>query len=367
MDDGHFDHVARDLADGRGSRRAVLRFLASGVVGLLASRLGFFEVTEAKSKNTKRKRRSRRTPNDALQAEGKRKGKKGGKKKPKLQLPPPQPPPVECAGDGDCAACERCLGGECSFGLVAPCDRTACQEPVCNVSTNTWECRRTCLHPEAVCCQGQCLASPPCGGGKQLDPSTCQCECPAGQWQCADGSCVPSTQCCAGEKSCPGGVCVSADQCCPGQKRCGDGSCIAEDQCCADAPPPLCASGCQRIVCLNGQFQCQNLALGTPCRMPGGTDGTCCNGQCTREVLTCEVYPYRGWRDFNAETCRCNCADGGVDTPGFAGYCCPAAMPLHDGHGRCFAEGDATNWVCLLGHHYCADSPYPDYPCCRDT
>jgi len=148
-------------------------------------------------------------------------------------------------------------------------------------------------------------------------------------------------------------------------KRCINGACIAEDECCFDASPSG-AGGCQRVVCVNGQEQCQPVALGTPCKMPGGADGTCCNGQCTKEALVCPAYP---WREFNRNTCRCDCPDGGTDADGSSGhrYCCPAGFPVLSFGGICYADPVGTH-VCMMGHHFCP-SPYPDQTsewCCRD-
>jgi hypothetical protein len=354
MDHEGFDTLTRAMAARDTTRRAALRLVSGGVLGALAARLGLPENAVAKQK--KRKRRTAPKKEGSLQAEGKRKGKKGKGKK------PPQPKPRECYSDAACGACQRCVDGECR-DLAALCDPDACQEEFCNPETNSWECRRTCQLESSVCCQGQCYASPACSGGKQLNPETCQCECPPGQWECLDGSCVPDTKCCQGEKECDGGVCVSADQCCPGQKRCLNETCIPEDQCCFDVPVPDCDGGCKSVVCVNGQEQCRPRELGALCKVRGGDNGTCCNGQCTKEALVCPIYPHRS---FSETTCRCDCPNGGTDIPGSNNrLCCPAGFPFHDNIGKCWRS--SVDWACAIGYHKCTPQDPPnDYGCCRD-
>jgi hypothetical protein len=324
MDHKGFDTLTRVMADGDTTRRAALRFISGGLLGVLAARLGLPEDAAAKQKQ--RKRRPAPQKEGALRAEGTRKGKKGkGKKKPRSK-------PRDCYSDAACGAC---------------------QEEFCNPETNSWECRRTCQLESSVCCKGQCFV--PCSGEREIDPETCQCGCRAGEWQCADGSCVSQDQCCDDEKPCAGGVCVSADQCCPGEKRCNDGSCIPEDECCWDNPPP-CGSGCNRMVCVDGELQCQPLALGWPCRLRGGDDGTCCNGQCTKEAIVCPSYPLRR---FDESTCECACPGGGTDIPGSNNrLCCPAGYPRHDNIGKCW-QPDSNEWVCAIGYHKCTPQDPP--------
>lgn len=201
MDRNHFDELARSMASETGARRAALRLLAGGALGMLAARFSFDEDAEAKPKRKSRPAKQK----EKMQSEGKRKGKKPGKKKPK-------PKPQECYSDAACGACERCIGGRC-LELIPPCDANDCREAFCNPATNSWECRGSCQSQEAVCCQGVCYA--PCSGGRPLDPETCQCGCLPEEWQCADKSCVATGQCCDGERRCPGGVCVSEGTCCP--------------------------------------------------------------------------------------------------------------------------------------------------------
>jgi hypothetical protein len=166
----------------------------------LAARLGLAEDAAAKpKKQPKRQRQPGRKPLGTVQDEGKRKGKKRGKKKPK-----PKPRPMECASDTDCPACDRCEGGVCHAGLMALCSSAQCQEPICNITTNSWECSSTCQHPEAVCCKGTCLA--PCSNGRPIDPETCECE------QCEE-VCNPGELCsfpgCGAGERCINGLCNS--------------------------------------------------------------------------------------------------------------------------------------------------------------
>jgi hypothetical protein len=354
MDHEGFDTLTRAMAARDTTRRAALRLVSGGVLGALAARLGLPENAVAKQK--KRKRRTAPKKEGALQAEGKRKGKKGKGKK------PPKPKPRECYSDAACGACQRCVDGECRE-LAALCDPNACQEEFCNPETNSWECRRTCQLESSVCCKGQCFT--PCSTGKTIDPATCQCGCPADKYQCDDGSCVdPLDECCPDQEPCGDGVCVSENECCPGYRRCDDGECIPETECCFDSLPDCGGGTCQRIVCVNGQEQCQPLPLGAPCKLRGGDNGTCCNGQCTKEAIVCPNYPPRS---FNETTCRCECPDGGTDIPGSNGrLCCPAGFPLHDSIGKCW-KPSGNDWTCAMGYHKCTPQDPPNsYGCCLD-
>ena len=78
MDHGHFDDLTRSVADGGGTRRALLRLLAGGAAGSFAARLGLADITEVKATKHKPQKkqeltsRSERKAHGQLQAEGKR-------------------------------------------------------------------------------------------------------------------------------------------------------------------------------------------------------------------------------------------------------------------------------------------------------
>jgi hypothetical protein len=198
MDERDVDALAR-LVAGSESRRAALRLLAGGALGGLAARLGLAEGAAARPKK-QHKRRPEPKSRETLRTEGKRKGKgkgkKAGKKKPR--------PAAECTSDTDCPACDRCEGGTCQAGLNALCSPALCQEPVCNITTNSWECTSTCQHSEAVCCKGTCFA--PCSNGRSIDPETCECK------QCEE-VCNPGELCswpgCRAGERCINGLCNS--------------------------------------------------------------------------------------------------------------------------------------------------------------
>jgi hypothetical protein len=197
-------------------------------------------------------------------------------------------------------------------------------------------------------------------GKKRPQPPQPQPEpCGPGEHRCGPGPCIPINQCCSNQKRCDDGSCVAEDGCCLGLKRCDD-ACIPADECCWDDLPPLCGGGCQRVVCESGQLRCEPLPLGAPCRTSRREDGTCCNGQCTREALICPTYP---WRVFNTATCQCECPNGSTDDRFFHGYCCPAGYPVSNQAGWCCPE-EGGNCVCHMGHHSCREGPSG---CCRDS
>jgi hypothetical protein len=342
MDHEEFDALTRTMADGGTTRRAALRFVSGGLLGVLAARLGLPEDAAATPK--KRKRRPEPKRHDSLQAEGKRRKKR--RKKP--QEPPPLPP--GCQQCNDCEMCQdgvcvpdvdlegvRCQGsgaacGYCQFGQCAPSVVPPCADGVCPQ-------REQCCSEEKRCPDRESESGWACVGKDDCCPD---------EKRCANG-CVDRRACCPEDRprcgQC-GEICVNGTWQCSAQKPCG-GECIPEDECCWENPP-ACESGCQRLVCVSGELQCQDLPLGWPCRLPRGVDGTCCNGQCTREALICPAYP---WREFNTETCHCECPPGSIPDSFFAGLCCPAGY-LSNWDGKCC---DGATCVCHIGH-----SPYED-------
>lgn len=121
------------------------------------------------------------------------------------------------------------------------------------------------------CCQGQCVSSA-CQGNQVFNDATCQCECapvscPPGQTQ------DPSTcQCACPPTTCPPGQTQDPTTCqcsCPvGTTTCGPFCCGPDKNCCPDAvsgmscrdPDPNCAGcsfTCGDICCPNGQYCCR--------------------------------------------------------------------------------------------------------------
>jgi hypothetical protein len=202
MEHESFDALTRSVATGGETRRAMLRSLAGGALGILAARLGLTDDAEAKQK---RKRRPEPKRQDTLQAEGKgkKKGKGKGKKKPS---PKPQP----SCGDGK----KPCPDGGC-------------------VS-------------QALCCPGERM----CAGG------VCQTGCCPDERQCyGTDMCVGAGECCPAEKKC-GDECYPRGDCCPDQKLCPSDVCVGKNECCPDAIPPLCGD-CEEVACEGGELVCR--------------------------------------------------------------------------------------------------------------
>jgi hypothetical protein len=222
---------------------------------------------------------------------------------------------------------------------------------------------------------------------KDPQPQVCPSNCAEqGGRCCNDGSCTDLNRCCPDEKACLNAVCVSKTECCPEDRVCSDGSCVYGDVCCpdekkcgADCIPqdeccelgyPLCGNVCTRVDCVNGEWECHPVPGGTPCRMPGPGDknGTCCNGQCTMEEVTCPLYP---WRYFDPNTCKCECPTGSVDAYSpdcdTSGLCCPASHPAMNCTGVCTKEDDATQWTCPVDYDVCPEMPGRPPSCCRGS
>ena len=208
------------------------------------------------------------------------------------------------------------------------------------------------------CCPG----SRRCADGFCLKETTCCDE----EKICDDGSCASQDVCCPGNRMCDDGGCVKPGDCCIGEQRCLDGTCIPKDACCYDVPGPTCGV-CQLHRCLNGEEKCVDRQGGDYCLMPWGDPGSCCNGECTRTPITCANYP---WREFNPNTCGCECKADTVDAfPGQGEItgkpCCPASHPYGSEFGRC-TTGDPTQWTCLIGYHACPEIPGRPPSCGRD-
>ena len=256
MDDCYFDELTKGLVSAIGSRRAALRLITGSGLGVLAARFGGTQAALAKNKG-KRKNKKKHTDRNK-------------DKKQKKQ-------PVECAGDSDCAACERCRGGQCDPGVAALCDASRCQEPICNTTTNSWECRRTCLHADAVCCNGQCFAS--CSNGCEINDSCDACTtAPAGKEYCPGGDiCVD--QCPAGEHldhdTCQCETC--AHRCDPETGAMSQVGCGAGETCvfgnCQRACPPWWDAAATQLCCGGSRFNPQCV-----CIEPGATCGGICTG-----------------------------------------------------------------------------------------
>src|SRR5215213_6675073 len=97
MDQAQFETLARQMAGGEGTRRAVMRLLAGGALAGLEARLGFIQIATA-SNSLKRKRQAEQKPHGQLVAAGKHKKKRRKK----------QAAPVGCGAEH-----RQCADGAC--------------------------------------------------------------------------------------------------------------------------------------------------------------------------------------------------------------------------------------------------------------
>lgn len=243
MDHGAFDALTRTIAASVDSRRVAVRVLAGGVLSGLVASLALDESAEAKKHS---KRRDGHEPPAQMHAAGKNR-KKGKRKRDKHKhRKKPEIPPLP-PGCQQCGECEMCLDGACV--LDPSLDGVHCGDPRhpqagCNVCRSGL-CVSTCHYEDSICCNGECLL--PCGDGKVINPATCQCDCPDGQWSCPDDSCVAVGECCPGTQRCGPTTCSVPGECCSTSAQCQLGCCPEGyschhtlGSCCIDGPPLTC-------------------------------------------------------------------------------------------------------------------------------
>lgn len=210
MDRESFDDVTRTLIEHQGTRRAVLRLLAGGLLGSVAARVGSAENAEAKRKRdhrssgtNERKRGSGKGQGGVLQAQGKhnkQRHRKRGKDKPK---PEPCPEGQGRCPDGTCLPWDAC----CPDAPVPLCN--ACQDEVCEAGELV--CRSRCVYSDSVCCKGECVL--PCSNGCQTGDDCSRCDSPpAGMAYCASQDQCVSTTCPQG-KDFDAASCQCKDHC----------------------------------------------------------------------------------------------------------------------------------------------------------
>lgn len=284
MDHHHFDALIRSAATGHPTRRAAIRLLAGGVLGILATRLGLAEGAAAKRGKQRRQTATRRRGRSAVQSEGKRKKKRKKPKSPRPSLCDPL-----CVEDGG----RCCPGAGCVF--------------------------------DEQCCPGE----KPCADGSCVGLRQC---CP-GEPSCGDGTCPAPGKCCPEMHQCGDGSCVDPlDACCPDQQRCGNGACISRDACCPDAARPSCSSQCGEVVCDDGDLVCRPRENGESC---GAGGLTCCRGVCYSTGCG-------EGRHFNPDNCRCEC-DQVVQCPPGQGFSHASCSCVCNCIGRCCLSGCCTD------------------------
>lgn len=164
-----------------------------------------------------------------------------------------------------------------------------------------------CTCQAGTSCAGGVCTCDPCqaGIGLVLDPSTCACNCPAGQVMCSSGVCGNPASC----NSCPAGT-----------TACG-GSCITCPA--GQAPDPqTCACACPGVSCPAGQHQDPTSCACIPDAPCTGCAGTCCNGSCV---------------DTNTDTTNC----------GSCGAACAGGKTCQNGQCACPSNTpDLCNGLC---------------------
>jgi hypothetical protein len=117
--------------------------------------------------------------------------------------------------------CGACLEGKRLCGQSCCPDEATCRQHVCICPSGKVfcgeECVAACAAPKELnqtTCRCECPSTlPACAAPKVRDPDTCECVCPSGRAPCGQG-------CCPAGESCVGGVCQQT-ACPPGTTRCG--------------------------------------------------------------------------------------------------------------------------------------------------
>lgn len=232
MESDQFDVLTRQWGADGSSRRRLLRALAvslgGSALGIAVAGFGLSEVVARKKRGTRDLRR-----HGQLEDERKHRKKKRHKKNAQ------SPQETGACGDGE----RRCSDGGCvSRGLCCSDERTCgdgsciapnqccpnavsptcgdCQAAVCEAGEMV--CRSTC--DGGICCNGHCAG--PCSGGMEINPATCQCECPSGTELLADGvTCCPIPRACgfkSNDARLPTVCCPAPGHCCDDFDICVD-------------------------------------------------------------------------------------------------------------------------------------------------
>lgn len=160
-----------------------------------------------------------------------------------------------------------------------------------------------------TCCQGTCI--PTCTGGKFPNPTTCQCECPSGQTDCS-GVCVDlqtdaqhcgtcTTACTAPKIICQGGSCQCPSTTCTDGKIFNPTTCqcdcpagrvkLNNGKCALTCPTDVCPNGCGCAQALNGPGKVCYNANQCNCEPVdcAGCDGVCANVNlgCSSNIVCC--------------------------------------------------------------------------------
>lgn len=262
MTEDNWDRLARDVADGRISRRRAFRTFAAGAVALSAP-WAF--------------------PRRALAADCGTYCAGGGGC---------QPPTSGCCcfqtGPGTINVCgcynpdtEECVYIEGPDGGCVVRDKPGCP-------AGQTQCDDTCCTEDEECLSGVCVPRCPAG------TTRCADQCCQSDEVCLSGVCVPG--CPAGTKKCGGECCKSTQQCCGGERCCPkDGRCCGgicckagesccKDECCKEGDKCVDAIGKGDVTCCSGKRLHKQGGRTICC--PRGTVSTA-SGCCPKDKKDC--------------------------------------------------------------------------------
>jgi len=307
-----------------------------------------------------------------------------------------------CAGDGDCASGQLCLGGACITGNCRDQSNCSggqiCTNNSCSACAGDTDCttqygaNHLCVNQ--VCVTGNCRAPGDCVATSQVcNTGTLECSACAGDTQCAadygaghlciGNVCVTGT--CHDSSTCGGQICSSSSHTC--------GTCGSDAQCTSDpayGADHLCQGGscisgqCRTAqdcndttkIC-NGSFACVGCASTTDCTNAYGANHVCSGSACISG--NCNTSADCGGDQICTNHACVACA-GDTDCTGDPQYgaqhVCIGGQCLA---GNCHTSNDCTssNQLCNAGTHFCTacgsdtscqqDSTYGSSDICLDS
>jgi hypothetical protein len=263
--DHSLDALAKGLANGSVSRRKALKLMGSALIGGLLAAVPGVALADHK-------------PGHGSGGGG------GGDAGPKCK-----PLDSKCATNQDC--CSRYCDKNGRICACPPnetlCNRQCVACPNIGEIVNPTTCQCECPANIPEVCGNQCLAT--CTAPKiQRNPQTCACECPTGTTECGNNCCAEGTECCQGQCR---AVCAPTEQRNPQSCACEAVGCTGArcatyfNSRCNDNPNCFCLTTAE-----GGGFCYDNRTFGTctqPCsstqECPSGSIcvvDTCCGSTC---------------------------------------------------------------------------------------